>query len=92
VISSTLSGALSGVEVYAELQMALSHHASEDVYIIGGQRLYEEGLFFADTMYITHVEQWPDGDAFFPEIDWSKWRKIYEEVHPGFVFAEYRKI
>jgi dihydrofolate reductase len=34
-----------------------------------------------DTLYYTEVHAEPEGDVFFPEVDWSKWKLIKEEKH-----------
>lgn len=39
-----------------------------DIYLCGGQRLYEEGLALGDRLYLTLVHATiDDGDTFFPE-------------------------
>jgi len=51
----------------------------ELVFIIGGGAVYKQTLEIADTMYITWVHHEFSGDAFFPEIDFSKWEEIERE-------------
>lgn len=42
-----------------------------DIYLCGGQRVYEEGLAFGDRLYLTLVHATiDDGDTFFP--DWRR--------------------
>ena len=42
-----------------------------DIYLCGGQRVYEEGMAIADRLYLTLVHtEIADGDTFFP--DWRK--------------------
>lgn len=44
-----------------------------DIYLCGGQRVYEEGLALGDRLYLTLVHSFiEDGDTFFPE-----WRHLY---------------
>ena len=38
-----------------------------DIYLCGGQRVYEEGLAHADRLYLTLVHAEVPGDRFFPE-------------------------
>jgi dihydrofolate reductase len=45
----------------------------------------------ADKLYITHVDQEVDGDAFFDKIDEEVWRRTGEEAHPGFSFTTYER-
>lgn len=45
---------------------------NRDVFLIGGQRIYEEGMNYVDTLFITEVQGDFKCDRFFPEYDhWS---------------------
>lgn len=50
-------------------------------FIIGGERLFREGMEKADLMYITEIDCEVQGDAFFPEIDLKVWKKVAEEKY-----------
>ncbi|MGB7288446.1 MAG: dihydrofolate reductase [Salaquimonas sp.] len=54
-----------------------------EVCLIGGGQLYNEGLAFADRLYVTHVMAEPDGDTFFPEIDPFNWNPVSREAFPA---------
>lgn len=41
--------------------------------IIGGSSLYQKALSIVDDLYITQVKAKLQGDAYFPDIDLSKW-------------------
>jgi dihydrofolate reductase len=65
---------LPGVECFRTLEAALA--ASEgDVWFIGGARVYEEAMRFADTIDLTYVPDRIEGDncVHFPAIDDSNW-------------------
>jgi dihydrofolate reductase len=51
----------------------------EEVVIMGGAGLYEEGLKKADRLYLTEVHAEVEGDAFFPEMDMTQWKEIGRE-------------
>lgn len=80
-----------GVINYADLDAAINDLRKEDeVMIIGGASIYKQTIDRADKLYITEVDRdVPDGDAFFPSIDPSKWQKISEQKHDGFSFVQY---
>ena len=80
-----------GVEVAGSLDDALAIAASrgQDAYIAGGAEVYQEGLAVADRIEMTEVDAEPDGDTWFPEVDWSQWRESSREPHPGFTFVTY---
>ena len=53
----------------------------EEVMVIGGAEIYKQALLKADRLYITHVLADVEGDAYFPQVDWT----LYEEVgHESF--------
>jgi dihydrofolate reductase len=56
------------------LQSAEQENA-EEVMIIGGASFYEQMLPRADRLYVTRVYGEFEGDAYFPEIDFSGWRE-----------------
>ena len=46
----------------------------EEVFICGGASIYSYFLDEVDKMYITEVHESFEGDTFFPEIDYTKWK------------------
>ena len=53
------------------------------LFVIGGENLYAQMLPHADRLYVTLVEADVEGDAHFPEFDWSEWREIERQEHPA---------
>lgn len=80
-----------GVEVFHTIDNALAAHHNEDIMIMGGANIYAQTIDLADTLYITHINQTVDGDAFFPEIDKTIWKETEREDHDGFSFVVYKK-
>lgn len=67
-----------GAEVYHSLEDAVAA-AGEDAFIIGGGRIYEAAMPYADTLYLTEVDaEYEDADTHFPELD-GTWRLVEEE-------------
>lgn len=51
---------------------------SKEIFIIGGASIYEQGIKYADKLYLTLVEkEYPDADTFFP--DYSQFKKVVFE-------------
>ena len=48
----------------------------DEVMIIGGASFYEQMLPRADRLYLTFVHADVQGDAWFPEIDFSEWDEV----------------
>ncbi len=40
-------------------------------------------------MVVTHVHLSPEGDAWFPEIDWAEWSETSRETYDGYDIATY---
>lgn len=71
------------VVVVHSLEEAIKHCAGQqDVFIIGGGEIYLQALSFADKIELTRVHESFEADAFFPEIDESKWELTHSDYHP----------
>ncbi|MDP4012978.1 MAG: dihydrofolate reductase [Candidatus Nanoarchaeia archaeon] len=64
----------------------------DQVYVIGGEKVYEAALPFADRLELTEIHKKVDGDAFFPKYDKSKWEEINREDKEEYSFVTYKKI
>ncbi len=54
----------------------------EEAFIIGGGKIFDLAMDFVDRMYITRVHTSIKGaDAFFPKVDHSHWKTVWEEKH-----------
>lgn len=77
VISRNGAYLADGATLAGSLAEALAQAGSADeIFIIGGAELYQQGLALADRLYLTEVAQDCAGDAFFPEIPAAQWREI----------------
>lgn len=72
---------LEGCEVYHSLEEALSAcQNDEKVFIIGGGKVYEQCLDFAEELILTEVNDVPEhADTFFP--DYKEWKEKSREHH-----------
>ena len=52
-----------------ELHDELKKYNSEDVFVIGGEKIYEQLLDECDVAHITKIEFAYDADAYFPNLD-----------------------
>ena len=66
-----------GVLVASSVPEALERASSidDDVFVVGGTQVYADALPFADRLAMTFVDAEPEGDTFFPDVDWSQWRE-----------------
>ena len=47
----------------------------DEIFIIGGAEIYKQCLNLVDRVYQTKIYYTFEGDAFFPELDSSKWKE-----------------
>lgn len=47
----------------------IDKYPSDQVYIVGGQAIYEQFLDYCDTAYITKIDYAYDADTYFPNLD-----------------------
>jgi dihydrofolate reductase len=71
-----------GVETAASIDSAVefAQQARDDeAFIVGGAEVYAQALSRATRLYLTRVHANVEGDAYFPDIDWSQWRQATSE-------------
>lgn len=83
-----------GVETSGSLEDALSmaDKLGKDAFVSGGAEVYRQALKVADAMELTEVEAEPEGDTYFPEVEWDDWSVVSRVAHPGFVFVTYTRV
>ncbi len=94
IVISRNAKRIEGVEmaqsVDEALKMGKKHH--KDIFIIGGQQIYEQFLPLADTMHLSMVKKEVEGDAFFPTFDENEWNVADKKEFPEFEFRVYRRL
>ena len=65
-----------GIEIVFDEREALNliKDLNQEVFIIGGSKIYELFEPWATSLMITRVLKDFEGDAFFPEINWNSWQ------------------
>ena len=94
VLTRTPGWSHEGVEVAGSLEEAISvaHESGREAFIAGGAEVYRAALEVADVMELTEVDAAPEGDTFFPEVDWDRWRESGRDSHEGFDFVTYERV
>ena len=89
-----------GIEVFHSFDEALQACTHDDeVYVIGGESVYEAALPVADRLCLTHIDAVPDeADSFFPDYDHALWEAEETEHHEpdeknklAYTFTNYRR-
>lgn len=82
VVSRNRDLTLEGAEVVGSLEDAQRLCVGvEQVFLIGGAQLYAEALPSADRLVVTEIDADIPGDAFFPEVDRTRWIETARETH-----------
>ena len=79
------------VELHTSLEEAIAANNANTLMIIGGGEIFKQTLGICNRLYITHVAQFVDGDAFYPEIDPAIWKETEREDHEGYSFVTYER-
>lgn len=89
---------ISGVEVVTNLKDAIDLTSDEkEIFIIGGEQIYNIAMPLATNMILTKVHTEIKGDAFFPIFNENQWEIISQknsETEGGlkFSFIHYQKL
>lgn len=90
-----------GILIVGSLKEALkfAKKIDEDIFIIGGGKIYEQTLKNADRLEVTRVNASFEADTFFPKINPKEWQLVNEELYPkdekhayDFSFQTYERI
>ena len=70
--------------VFHSLESALSYsreQGEEEVFIIGGEKVFQQSIPFAQRIYLTKVDNEFDCDVFFPQIEIASWQVVESDHH-----------
>jgi dihydrofolate reductase len=73
-----------GIIVTHSIPEALSiayKNGEKEVFILGGGNIYAQSIDLWDKLYLTEVDASPEGDVYFPEVDFSQWKLISSDKH-----------
>ncbi len=83
------------VKIVKDLDKIITSYSDEknedEMFIIGGLKMYDIGLQKANKMYITHIDKEHEGNVYFPKIDYSKWEKVSSESKGILTFTVYKR-
>ncbi len=51
----------------------------EEIFIFGGEQIYNMFLPYVEKMYITKIHHEFEGDTFFPEVNIDEWKEVSVE-------------
>ena len=84
IVSSQPSFYIQGCITASSIEDALNKVSHcEDVFIIGGSRIYNQAMDIAHRIYLTRICAKIDGDTFFPVIDNTKFKMVEKIDFPS---------
>ena len=97
IVISTTKKYDDGVITFERLTAAVeySKHSfpDKDLYVVGGGRVYEESLKYADEVILTRYDRaYEDADTYFPEVPESEFREEETLLEGSFEDCKYRTI
>ncbi|MCI6276428.1 MAG: dihydrofolate reductase [Clostridium sp.] len=83
VLSTTKTYEGKNLITVRSLKEALDIAGDRDVYISGGEKIFEEAIHIVDKMYITLVDKVIEGDTYFPDFNEEDFIKQIDEHFHG---------
>lgn len=83
ILSTDTDYSENGCSVFNTLSSAIEyakHQKEKELFIIGGAQIYEQTIELAETLYITRVHEFFNGDAYFPSISFDEWELISSSI------------
>lgn len=82
VISSNSEYQAQGATVVTSVDEALRIADNEEIFVIGGGKIYSEFLPYADNLYLTEIDaECPDADTYFPQFNKADYIKEIINYH-----------
>ena len=64
-----------------EEAIAAGKKAGLPVFVAGGAQIFQLALPLTKIIHLTRVHFAPQGNVYFPKIDWSEWKQSFSEYH-----------
>lgn len=81
IITRQADYAVENAEVAGDIDsaIALAEEDAEEIMVVGGAEIYRATLPRAGRIYLTRVKADPEGDTYFPDLDWDEWDEVERE-------------
>lgn len=74
-----------------EESIKLSKSLSENIFIIGGEKIYKEFINIVDEIHVSYFDNDLDGDSFFPVINDDEYELKFSKQHQNFQELIYQR-
>jgi dihydrofolate reductase len=75
-----------------EAAVARALEIDDEVFVVGGAQVYAAALEVAERMVLTLVDARPEGDTWFPDVEWGLWRESQRQLSDGLAFVTYERV
>lgn len=93
IVSSAQDFSSLGCPTFGSLLKAIDFAQNEfpqkDIYISGGQAIYNEGISFAEKLFLTEIDMEFEGDVFFPDFNIQDYERCVEKESGDFIPYRY---
>ncbi len=72
--------------------LKVASRLGEETIVTGGELVYQQFLPLADRLYISHLKDKYEGDAFFPRVSRQEWQTIMQKEYDNFLFVTYEHV
>ncbi|MDE5285998.1 MAG: dihydrofolate reductase, partial [Buchnera aphidicola] len=53
---------------------------NKEIMVIGGEKIYKQMMFYANKLYLTHIDKNIIGDTYFPKYQlFSSWKVLFKK-------------
>jgi dihydrofolate reductase len=91
VVTRDVTWRADGADVTHSVPSALELAGTGSVFVVGGGEVYGQTLALADALELTEVDQYLEGDVFFPVLDRTAWVEVSREPRDGYAFVRYER-
>lgn len=64
----------------------------DELWVVGGATIYKICLPYADNLYISYIQGEHQGDKYFPTIDFSKYKLVWQEKTALVRYTQFERI
>ena len=79
IVITSSKNKFQGIEICSNIKDLIENlkNSEDEIFIIGGEKIYSEFMPLANKMLITEVKIEIEGDSFFPEWDPNEWTETH---------------
>lgn len=76
--NNDLHNSVTTIHELNDINHIASKYKDKHIFILGGAEIYKQTIDMADHLFITQIDEAFEADAFFPQINPTEWKKVYE--------------